>query len=123
MCMRNKGFTLIEVLIALAILAIALTTIIKFTSQNIRDTVYIQNKTIANWVGTQIVNEARVGILKLPLAPDHVEQETEMLGQKWLWQGSLVVTPNPHIHEIKVEVFQKSRHVKLIGLTSYVYVV
>ena len=119
--MKKSGFTLIEVLISLAILSIALTAIIKFTSQNIRDTAYIQNKTIANWVGTQVINEARAGILKLSQS-DHLEQTTEMLGQQWPWQATLQSTPNPHIQEIHVDVFQKENKNKLISLVSYLYV-
>ena len=119
---NNKGFTLIEVLIALAILSIALTTIIKFTSQNIRDTTYVQNKTIANWVGTQVINEVRVGLLKLPQPPDPLEQETQMLGQAWSWKAYLAATPNTHIQEIHIDVFQKTGHRKMISLVSYLYV-
>jgi general secretion pathway protein I len=113
-----KGFTLIEVLIALAILSIALTAIIKATAQNIRDTAYLQDKTIANWVGTQVINEARTGILKLGQEP--LEQTTEMLGQQWAWQATVAPTPNSHIREIHVDVSKHSK--KLIGLVSYIYV-
>ena len=117
MCANKiKGFTLIEVLIALAILSIALTSIIKYTSQNIRDTNYLQNKMIAMWVGTQIMNEARVGILTLPQ-----HQVTKMLGQNWPWEANVVSTPNSHIKEIDVDVMQESNQEKLIHLVSYVY--
>jgi general secretion pathway protein I len=118
---KNHGFTLIEVLIALAILSIALTAIIKSTSQNIRDTTYIQNKNIANWVGSQVINEVRAGILVLPTPPDNLEQTTEMLGQSWRWQANLIATPNPQIMEIHVAVFKKSSDAKLISLVSYLY--
>lgn len=120
-CMHNKGFTLIEVLIALAILSIALTAIIKATTQNIRDTHYIQTKTIANWVGMQVMNEALVGFVKLPEAPSHLDQETMMLGQNYEWQAELSETPNPHIKEIHVDVFEKTGHRHLIELVSYEY--
>lgn len=119
---KHQGFTLIEVLIALAILSIALTAIIRATSQNIRDTSYIQNKTIANWVGIKIINETRAGILKLPVKPDHLEQKTEMLGQQWAWEGYLSPTPNPHIQEIHVDVSQTRGNKKIISLVSYIYV-
>ncbi|HLB58283.1 MAG TPA: type II secretion system minor pseudopilin GspI, partial [Gammaproteobacteria bacterium] len=82
--MKNKaGFTLIEVLIALAILSIALTAIIQSTSQNIKDTLYLQNKTIAIWVGSELIAEVEAGILKVPAAPDKLTQEVEMLEQEW----------------------------------------
>lgn len=120
--MNNKiGFTLIEVLIALVILSIALVAVIKATSQNIRDTAYLQNKTIATWVGTQVMNEARAGVLKLPSSPDKLANETDMLGQTWPWQAILNPTPNKHISEIDVDVFEKSNHAKLVHLVSYVY--
>lgn len=118
--MQNNGFTLIEVLIALVILAIALTAVIKSTSQNIRETMYIQNKTVANWVGTQVINEARIGILKIPMAPENLEEETNMLNQTWHWTGTEEKTPNPHILRIKVTVYKN--HERLVGLESYLYV-
>ena len=120
MRMKNNGFTLIEVLIALAILSIALTAIIQSTSQNIKDTLYIQNKTIANWVGSEIIAETEAGILKVPDPPDKLSDETDMLGQKWIWQASLKPSPNPKIKELNVSVSIKSNE-KLIQLTSYLY--
>src|SRR5437870_12834725 len=112
--MKNKGFTLIEVLIALAILSIALTAIIKSTSQNMKDTHHLQQKTIASWVGTQVINLTRVKQLKLPQEPDELSEETDMLGQKWLWKAKRVPTPNPKIQEIKVSVFHKKDETPLI---------
>ncbi len=116
----NAGLTLIEVLIALAILSIALTAIIHSTSQNIKSTVYLQNKMIAVWVGTEVMNEIRAGVLK-PV-DGRLTQETEMLGQTWSWQATLNPTPNPKIKEIHVEVLQPPNDKKLVQLMSYIYV-
>lgn len=113
----NAGFTLIEVLMALAILAIALTAIIKATSQNIKDTVYLQNKTIAAMVGTQALNEARAGLIKLP-----TKEETEFLNRTWPWEGTQEDTPNPHIKKIAVTVFAPSTEKEIVHLESYFYV-
>lgn len=121
--MKNStGFTLIEVLVALAILAIALTAVIKSTSQNIKDNVYLQNKTIANWVGTNVINEARAGLVKLPEAPGKLEAETTMLNRKWLWHASVEPTPNTQIKKIIVEVNQATNEAKLAHLESFIYV-
>jgi general secretion pathway protein I len=118
--MKNKiaGFTLIEVLIALVILSIAVTAIIKATSQNIKDTLYIQKKTIALWVGNQIINEIIVGLRKPPLAPDVLKDNSIMLNEDWSWEASLKHTPNPRIQEINVDVYQDTL---LIHLMSYLY--
>jgi general secretion pathway protein I len=117
--MQNKaGFTLIEVLIALVILSIALTAIIKSTSQNIKDTLYVQKKTIALLVGNQVMNEILVGLRKPPIAPDTLKNKTTMLNENWTWEASLKPTPTQHVQEINVDVFQRTH---LIHLVSYLY--
>lgn len=119
---NNLGFTLIEILVALAILAIALTAIIKATSQNIKDNTYLQNKTIASWVGTEVINEARVGLIKLPELPAKEEKEINMLNRSWLWQASSQPTANPHIRKLHVEVYDPANNGKLTELESFIYV-
>jgi general secretion pathway protein I len=113
----NSGFTLIEVLVALAILSIALTALIKASAQNIKDTIYLQNKTIAQWVGLRVINEARIGLLKLP-----ANDTTDMLGTQWSWQAMQQPSKNPHIAEIHVTVKHLPDNVKLLELVSYAYV-
>jgi len=112
--------TLIEVMIALAIIAIALTAVIKATSQNIRDTTYVQQKIIANWVGLQVINQARVGLISLPDFPEQLKQQTKMLGRTWNWAAAVKSTPNMHIQEIDVDVSGMD-DTKLVTLVSYVY--
>jgi general secretion pathway protein I len=120
---NNKlaGFTLIEVLIALAILSISLTAIIKSTSQSIKDTIYLQDKTIAHWVGLKVMNEARAGMLNLSPQSEKVTDETEMLSEKWTWDASLKPTNTPHITEIDVDVYRQSDNAKMASLVSYSY--
>jgi general secretion pathway protein I len=126
MALSNKrkisGFTLIEVLIALAILSIALTAIIKASSQNIRDTLYLQNKTIAHWVGLEVINKIRAHVLLVTAREKIHEENTVMLNQQWHWQASIEKTPNPHIKEIKVTVAKMNEKNPLAQLTSYLYV-
>lgn len=120
--MKNKnGFTLIEVLIALAIISIALTAIIKATAQNVKDTGYLENKITAYWVANDIMNQARLNLITLPFAPESLAQETSMLGQKWLWQANLQPTRNKHIQEIHVNVTNSSQK-SLANLIGYRYV-
>ncbi|EKD71211.1 MAG: hypothetical protein ACD_46C00245G0002 [uncultured bacterium] len=123
--LKNKsGLTLIEVLIALAIVAIAMTAIIKATTQNIRATTYLQNKTIAMWVGQQILNEARANIIALPRSPDMLKEKTTMLGRDWYWQADSSSTPNKRIKKISVRVYThdaEENETPLIALESYTY--
>lgn len=114
---NKKGFTLIEVLIALAILSIALTAIIQSTSQIIRDHLYLQNKTIAMWVASDVMNQIQTGLIKPPLEPDYLQSTTTLLGTLWTWHAFLRPTPNEHIQEIHVEVLHGIKEV------SYLYAI
>jgi len=119
-CKRNEaGLTLIEVLIALAILSIALTAVIKSASQNIQTTLYLQNRMIATWIGTDVTNSIRIGMIKPPDAPDHLLKENQTLGQHWTWEATLNLTPNPRIKQIMVDVYHQPDNKKLAHLESY----
>jgi general secretion pathway protein I len=116
---RNEsGLTLIEVLIALAILSIALTAIVKSASQNIRSTLYLQNRTIATWVGTNIMNSIRVGVIK---PQNDLTEDDQTLGQNWQWKATVNPTPNPRIKKIIVDVYHQPENNKLAHLESYLY--
>ena len=118
---KNNGFTLIEVLVALVILSIALTAIVKATGQNIRNTHYLQNKNIAAWIATETLNEARAGVIELTDANAEYEQEKNVLGQAWKIKAYSKSTPNPHIQELHVEVYRQADDTRLAALMSYRY--
>lgn len=114
----ESGLTLIEVLIALAILSIALTAVIKSASQNIRTTLYLQNRTIATWVATDVMNSIRAGVIK---PQNDLTEEDQTLGQHWQWKATVNPTPNPRIKKIIVDVYQQPENNKLAHLESYLY--
>lgn len=122
---RQLGLTLIEVLIALAIVGIAMTAVIKSTSQNINATSYLQKKTVAMWVAQQVINEARVDLLKMGSSSGRQKLTTHMLGQDWYWQTEEEETPNHRIKKITVKVFENENEEDEVApitiLESYIY--
>lgn len=123
-CLKKNiiGLTLIEVLIALAIMSIAMTAVIKATSQNIRNTAYLQNKTVALWLGKLVMNEARLGLLVLPRSSAPRKEMRVFLEREWYWQAKREETPNKRIDKIEVDVFDSEEEASpLISLESYVY--
>lgn len=118
---KQTGLTLLEVLVALVILAVALTAIIKATAENIRATAYLQEKTIATWVGLNTINKARLELIQLPEEPEHRDIQELILGQDWEWQGNIKSTSNTRIHEIHVKVFHLPEHRFITELTGYMY--
>ncbi len=53
----NKGFTLVEIMVAIAILAISMTAIIRSTGQVSTNAFLLRQKTFAHWVAQNKMNE------------------------------------------------------------------
>lgn len=58
--MRAKGFTLVEVMVALAVVAIALPALMMSLSQQADNTGYLRDKSLAGMVATNKLTEMRI---------------------------------------------------------------
>lgn len=105
MMSKIRGLTLIEVLLALAVIAIAITALIKATAQSVSATSRIKDKTISHWVAMQGVNMVQLGLLKIS-GNQEVSEATTMLGQRWYWRARLQPTAIEHVQQITITVSQ-----------------
>ncbi len=60
----RRGFTLLEVLVALTILAVALGALVKAASEHTRNTHYLQERTLAHWVGQNLFARYEAGLIQ-----------------------------------------------------------
>ena len=97
-----KGFTLLEVIVALAVLAIALAALIKGTADNANNAAYLRDKTLAHWVGMNVVAEQR---LQAKWNEHGVERGDEEMGNHtWYWSAKLSKTFDEDVRRLEVEV-------------------
>lgn len=96
-----SGFTLVEVLLALAIIAIALTALLKAIAQNVENTQRIKEKTISHWVAMQGVAMIELGLLQINQNQE-TTQDTSMLGEHWFWRAKISSTPQQSIQLITI---------------------
>ena len=54
---RQSGFTLLEVLVALTVLAVALAALVKTGADHAHNTAYLQERTMAHWAGQNLLTE------------------------------------------------------------------
>lgn len=101
--LNEQGFTLIEVLLALAIIAIALTALLKATAQNIANTQRIKDKSISHWVAMQGVSIVQLGLIQVDSSKE-VTQVTSLLGQRWYWRVKVSRTPIKYMDQIRITV-------------------
>jgi len=98
---ENAGFTLIEVLLALTVIAIALTALLKVIAQNIENTQRIKEKTISHWVAMQGVTMIQLNLIPVEQSQE-TTQNTSMLGQHWYWRAKISSTAEKSIQKITI---------------------
>ncbi|MFJ1267832.1 GspI family T2SS minor pseudopilin variant LspI [Legionella lytica] len=100
---KTSGFTLIEVLLALTIIAVALTALLKAIAQNVEHTQRIKEKTVSHWVAMQGVAMVQLGLLQISQSQE-TTQDTTMLGEHWFWRAKTSTTPIKSIQLITISV-------------------
>jgi len=115
---RAAGFTLIEILIALAVLAIALTAAAHSVGAAVDTTIALRERMLARWVA-----EDRFAYLELRgewPALDTQEGDAEMGGRKFHWVQETGVTPVAKMRRVEVSVMPPGGKVALVRLTGFV---
>jgi len=115
---RNAGFTLIEILVALAVIAIAVAAVVAAVSGNIKNEAYIQDRTMAHWVAMNKVAELQV--TKAWPAPGTQHGESLLASQEWSWQTKVSTTDDADVLRLDVDVFaDKEQKQSLAAMVAY----
>jgi general secretion pathway protein I len=99
---RPRGFTLIEVLAALVIVALGMLGVIQAVTQTARNGSYLREKTLAHWIAMNVITERRL----LPSPPDVTEtsEDVEFAGQRWRWTMKVTQTEVESLRRMDVSV-------------------
>lgn len=100
--MRARGFTLVEVLVALAIVAAGTAALLTALNSASRNTLFLREKSFAGWVAANRIAETR--LLTAPPAAGTTTGESEMGGQRWLWRQTVSRAQIPGMLRVDVKV-------------------
>ncbi|MDF1758771.1 MAG: type II secretion system minor pseudopilin GspI [Legionellaceae bacterium] len=99
---KSSGFTLIEVLLALVILAISLTALLKTTSQILSTTNRIKEKSIKHWVEMQAITKVQLGSLHIRSGQSTTET-MKAFGSTWYYRVNSSPTKIKYLQKITVQ--------------------
>ncbi len=104
--MRNpepaRGFTLIEVVVALAIVGIGMFAVFKTIGDTASNVTYLRDRTIAAWIADNRITEIRLSG-QMP-SVDQTEGEVEMADRRWHWVSKVSQTPVEGMRRVDVTV-------------------
>ena len=115
----QSGFTLIEVLVALAVLAISIAAIINGISNHVSNAAYLKERSLAHWVGLNALTELRVSG-EWPRSGEIKGDET-MAGREFRWVINVTEVEGGDVRRLDVRVTpEEDQDRPLTSLVAYI---
>ena len=105
----QRGFTLLEVLVALLILAVVMAALIRGVGLEARALAAQRDSTFGQWVAANRIAEIRLLPGTAPLGRSN--GQARMAGRDWTWRAEVSATEVAGIQRIRVRVFEDAQSV------------
>ncbi|MFV0278610.1 MAG: type II secretion system minor pseudopilin GspI [Parahaliea sp.] len=103
--LRQAGFTLVEVMVALAVVALALPALVMALHQQVDGTGYLRDKSLAQLVAANKLAELRLlSQARRSLLDGNDSGNTELAGRTWSWSILSGETPMQSFRRVEIEV-------------------
>ena len=100
-----RGFTLVEVMVALAIVALALPALLVALSRQVDATGYLRDKSIAQMVASNKLTELRiVSRARQSVLQGRESGSSEMADREWYWWMDSQPTEVPEFYRVEIDV-------------------
>lgn len=100
---RAPGFTLIEVLVGLLVLALALLALTRTAASQVQNFGLLRERTLAGWLAEDVLTETRLAS-HFP-ATGRSDGQRQFAGRQWRWQLDVQATDVATIRRMQVRVY------------------
>jgi general secretion pathway protein I len=122
--MKNRGFTLIEVMVALMVIAIALPALLGALYRQVDGSAYLREKSIAQWIASNKLTENRIQLARSGrLFSGTRSGVSEMAQRDWYWWLVSTKTEVEDFYRIEVRVAasEEDESTPLFTLVGFAY--
>lgn len=103
---HQRGFTLLEVMVAVAIFALSGAAIVKSTAEHLNSVNLLKNMTFATWVANNQLTETSIRANATWPPKNELKGQTEMAEKTWYWQQRVEKTPDDNLLQVTVTVYE-----------------
>ncbi len=116
---RRRGFTLIEILVALAVIATAVAAVVTSVSAHVNNAAYLRERTLAHWVAMNKITEIQVS--RAWPGAGNQRGEALMAGGNWAWEVAVSTTDDADVRRLDVKVYAgtKTKGEPLTNMVAY----
>ena len=115
---QQKGFSLVEVMVALAVLSMAGIALLNAMTQSVRATQTLQDQTLAAVVAENVMTQTYIE-RDQGRSIQGERGDYELAGRNFYWQLDVLPTPQPGIRSVILEVRQERDSPVLYQLRSF----
>ncbi|MFK0089234.1 type II secretion system minor pseudopilin GspI [Pseudomonas sp. NPDC090755] len=99
---EQRGFTLLEVMIALAIFATLSIALYSAAQHVVGNSAGLTERSLAQWLAENRMNELRARLR--PIANGHSEERLSFAGRNWLLLSDIGPAPDPRLFKVSLQV-------------------
>ncbi|WP_395338676.1 type II secretion system minor pseudopilin GspI [Ningiella sp. W23] len=103
---KNMGFTLLEVLVAVAIFALAGAAIVKSAAEHLNAVSMLKNMTFATYVANNQLSEAALRARVTWPPKNNLVGDALMADREWYWEQTTLKTTDDDLLQVSVTVYE-----------------